>query len=49
VLSSTDNEAFATLDASTAGARLDPPIPLTTVMVDTPAKRNALAIGRAHR
>src|SRR2546430_11480661 len=31
VLSSTDKDGFAKLDASTSGARLDPPIPHTTV------------------
>src|SRR6185295_11013061 len=33
VLSSTDRDGFAKLDASTAGPRLDPPIPHTTVRV----------------
>ena len=42
VLSSTDNEIFAKLDASTAGARLDPPIPHTTVWV-RPSLRAASA------
>src|SRR5207247_887689 len=40
VLSSTDKDGFAKLDASTSGARLDPPIPHTTVRV-RPARRAA--------
>src|SRR5713101_8611090 len=42
VLSSTDKDVFAKLDASTAGARLDPPIPHTTVRV-RPSRRAASA------
>jgi len=41
-LSSTDSDAFAKLDASTSGARLDPPIPHTTVR-RRPSRRTASA------
>src|SRR5882672_6914839 len=42
VLSSTDRDGFAKLDASTSGARLDPPIPHTIVRV-RPSRRAASA------
>src|SRR5712691_2566623 len=42
VLSSTDRDGFAKLDASTSGARLDPPIPHTIVRV-SPSRRAASA------